>query len=84
MGAAGIERAHVVGLSMGGFVALHFGLRYADRAESVTVAGVGHGAKADQRDQFAADSEALAAGYEGLGSEAIAAQYADGRVDSHR
>ncbi len=28
MRAAGIERAHVVGISMGGFAVLHFGLRF--------------------------------------------------------
>ena len=28
MRAAGIDKAHIVGLSMGGFAALHFGLRY--------------------------------------------------------
>ena len=38
MKAATIERAHVVGMSMGGFAALHFGLRYAAMAESIVVA----------------------------------------------
>src|SRR5260370_11672421 len=35
-------RAHVVGLSMGGFATLHFGFRHAPRARSSTVAGCGH------------------------------------------
>ena len=35
----GIDRAHVVGLSMGGFATLHFGLRHAARALSLVVAG---------------------------------------------
>ena len=78
MGAAGIDRAHVVGLSMGGFAALHFGLRYPEMAESVTVAGCGYGARADQRQEFMADSEALAEAYERLGSAAVAEQYANG------
>src|SRR3989442_5525126 len=34
-----IERAHVVGLSMGAFATLHFGLAYPQRALSITVAG---------------------------------------------
>ncbi len=39
MNAAGIERAHIVGLSMGGFAALHAGLRHPDRAFSGVAAG---------------------------------------------
>lgn len=78
MRAAGIERAHVVGLSMGGFAALHFGLRYSEMASSITVAGCGYGARADQREEFMADSEELAATYERIGSEAMAEQYANG------
>lgn len=78
MRAAGIDKAHVVGLSMGGFAALHFGLRYPEMAESIIVAGAGYGARADQRAQFEADSDALADEYERIGSEAMAEQYANG------
>lgn len=39
-----IEKPHVVGLSMGGFAALHFGLTYPDRARSLVIAGCGYGA----------------------------------------
>ena len=39
MDALGVEAAHVVGLSMGGFATLHFGLHYPDRAWSLGVAG---------------------------------------------
>ena len=45
MDGAGIERAHVVGLSMGGFATLHFGLDYPERALSLVAAGVGYGAE---------------------------------------
>ena len=48
----GIERAHINGLSMGGFATLHFGLEYPDRALSLVVAGCGYGAKADARERF--------------------------------
>ena len=34
-----IERAHIVGLSMGAFATLHFGMAYGPRALSLTVAG---------------------------------------------
>src|ERR1700736_4844103 len=40
-----IAKAHIVGLSMGGFATLHFGLHYPDRALSLVVAGCGYGAQ---------------------------------------
>ena len=50
--ALAIEKAHVVGISMGGFATLHFGLAYADRALSLVVAGCGYGAEPGKRQQF--------------------------------
>src|ERR1700757_4743357 len=41
----GIAKAHVVGVSMGGFATLHSGLSYPDRALSLVVAGCGYGAE---------------------------------------
>ena len=38
-----IPKAHVCGLSMGGYAVLHFGLRHPERALSLTVAGAGYG-----------------------------------------
>src|SRR3989440_4198055 len=55
-----IDKAHVIGLSMGGFAALHFGFTYPDRARSLLVASCGYGAAPDQRAQFAAAAEAAA------------------------
>jgi pimeloyl-ACP methyl ester carboxylesterase len=56
----GIDTAHIVGLSMGGFAALHFGFRYPERARSLTVAGAGYGAHPDVRAQFARETAAVA------------------------
>src|SRR5262245_6361312 len=42
--ALSIDKAHVVGLSMGGFASLHFGFAYPERAHSLVVAGAGYGA----------------------------------------
>src|SRR4051812_42767761 len=42
--ALGLQRAHIVGLSMGAFATLHFGMAYGHRALSLTVAGGGYGA----------------------------------------
>ena len=55
-----IKAAHIVGLSMGGFATLHFGLRNAKRALSLTIAGCGYGAALDKREQFKREAEAVA------------------------
>ncbi|MET4576166.1 alpha/beta fold hydrolase [Ottowia thiooxydans] len=49
---AGIERAHIVGLSMGGFAALHMGLDYPSRVRSLCVAGAGYGAEPEKAESF--------------------------------
>ena len=49
---AGIERAHVVGLSMGAFATLHFGLDHPERALSLVCAGIGYGAEKAQEARF--------------------------------
>ncbi|HXM58872.1 MAG TPA: alpha/beta hydrolase [Candidatus Dormibacteraeota bacterium] len=71
----GIERAHVVGLSIGGFCSLHLGLRHPDRALSLTVAGCGYGAQPDLRERWQAETEASAYLFEHEGAEATAELY---------
>jgi pimeloyl-ACP methyl ester carboxylesterase len=60
----GLERAHVVGLSMGGFAALHVGISHPGRARSLVVAGCGYGAEPDKKEKFRAECEAAAASFE--------------------
>jgi pimeloyl-ACP methyl ester carboxylesterase len=55
-----IDRAHVVGLSMGGFAALHCGFRHPTRTLSLTVGGCGYGAERSQRETFRTESETIA------------------------
>src|SRR5919202_128737 len=74
----GIERAHVVGLSMGGFATLHFGFRHAARARSLTVGGCGYGAEKDQRERFRGEAEAVAEFLKTKGIAAFAEKYAYG------
>ena len=50
--ALAIDKAHIVGISMGGFAVLHFGLAYPGRALSLMVAGCGYGAEPGKRQQF--------------------------------
>lgn len=73
-----IDRAHVVGHSMGGFSAMHFGLDFADRARSVVLGGLGFGAKPDTADQFRAEVAAVADRWEKEGAQAFAPIYGAG------
>ena len=72
-----IDRAHVVGLSMGGFAALHVGIAYPKRARSLVIAGCGYGAEPDKKEKFRAECEAAAASFEANWAEA-AKKYALG------
>lgn len=74
----GIERAHVVGLSMGGFATLHFGFRHPERALSLVVGGCGYGAEPEQRETFRAEAAAIAAFIAERGMAAFAEKYAYG------
>lgn len=75
MDGLGIDRAHLVGCSMGGFAVLHFGLHHPDRARSITAIGAGYGARPDQRADFAANCEATAARILDDGLEAASRSY---------
>jgi len=55
-----IDKAHICGLSMGGYAALHFGIRFPQRARSLAICGAGHGSDPSTRDQFLKDAEELA------------------------
>jgi pimeloyl-ACP methyl ester carboxylesterase len=65
--AAGIARAHVVGLSMGGYTALMLAAKYPDRVISCTAAGAGSGALKTTRAQFLEECRLAAAAYERAG-----------------
>lgn len=73
-----ISLAHVVGLSMGSFATLHFGLRYPQKARSLVIAGCGSGAQPSKRAQFQEEAEATAQLYEREGSAVAAARHAQG------
>jgi pimeloyl-ACP methyl ester carboxylesterase len=76
--ALAIARAHVVGLSMGGFATLHFGLNNPERALSLTVAGAGYGAEKHLEAQFRAASAEVAQQFESKGAKAFAEIYGSG------
>jgi pimeloyl-ACP methyl ester carboxylesterase len=74
----GAPKAHVVGLSMGGFATLHFGLRHPRRALSLCVGGCGYGAEPDKREIFRAEADTIAATLRKDGMKAFAERYAYG------
>jgi pimeloyl-ACP methyl ester carboxylesterase len=73
-----LERAHIVGLSMGAFATLHFGMAHGSRALSLTVAGGGYGAHPAQYARFQADSRANAEFIRREGMAKFAATYGHG------
>src|SRR5262249_33983614 len=73
-----IEKAHIVGISMGGFAVLHFGFAYPERARSLVVAGCGYGAQPEKRQQFAEETGRTAAQIESRGMTEVAKTYGKG------
>ena len=73
-----VDKAHVVGLSMGGLAVLHFGLTYPARARSLLVGGAGYGSEAGERDKFRAEATTIAARLERDGMAKFAEAYAYG------
>jgi pimeloyl-ACP methyl ester carboxylesterase len=80
MDALKIDKAHVVGHSMGALTALLVGLKYPGRCISVTAAGCGYGSSPDPKivEQTRAASRETARMFETEDFRSAAARYADG------
>ncbi len=74
----GIAKANVVGLSMGGFTALHLALNHPERVISAVVAGAGYGAQPERAAAFRAESMITAAAFAAEGAAKVAERYAIG------
>ena len=74
----GVERAHIVGLSMGAFATLHVGLAAPQRALSLMIAGCGYGAAPGHADAFRSEVTAVADEFEARGMETTARRYTRG------
>jgi pimeloyl-ACP methyl ester carboxylesterase len=68
----GIDRAHIVGLSMGGYAALQFGLRHPGKASAIVAAGAGTGSPPSLREAWLKEAPATARGFLERGIEAMA------------
>src|SRR5260370_39478767 len=55
-----IERAHLVGLSMGGYAALQCGVRYPEKTSAIVAASVGTGSHPSYRDAWLRETSLLA------------------------
>jgi 3-oxoadipate enol-lactonase len=77
-----IEKAHLVGLSMGSYSSLQIGLNAPQRAHSMTLAGVGSGSNLANLDAFRKQCMANAEQFEGIGSVEVAkvTREAPGRI----
>ncbi len=78
-----IDRAHIVGCSMGAFAALHFGMEYGTKAKparalSLTLIGCGSGAHPAGYAKFQADSVVRAGTIRKEGMAKLAATYGHG------
>jgi pimeloyl-ACP methyl ester carboxylesterase len=73
-----IDKAHIVGLSMGGMATLHFGLTHPSRALSLLVAGAGYGSESAEREKFRNEAVVIAGRLEREGMAAFAEAYAYG------
>ena len=73
-----VPQAHVVGLSMGGYATLHFGLNYPQMARSLVVAGCGYGSVSGDREKFQQDTAQVAQRIQNDGMQAMAAVYSKG------
>ena len=76
--ALGIDKAHIVGLSMGGFCTVHFGLRTPQRALSLVVAGAGYGCEKEFEEYFRGVSLEVADNFEKQGAKEFSKVYALG------
>ncbi|WP_256872620.1 alpha/beta fold hydrolase [Candidatus Entotheonella palauensis] len=73
-----LDQAHLVGLSMGGYAVLHFGLNYPGLARSLVVAGCGYGSASEDREKFQQDVEQTAQRIERNSMQDMAAMYSRG------
>jgi proline iminopeptidase len=77
-----IDKAHLVGLSMGSYSSLQIGLNAPQRARSMTLAGVGSGSNLANLEAFRKQCVANAEQYESIGSVEVAkvTREAPGRI----
>lgn len=74
----GAERVHLVGLSMGGFAALHLTMEHPRRVASVALASCGWGAEPHRMEQFRSECQSVADAFATQEMTHVAQRYAEG------
>lgn len=74
----GIDKAHLIGLSMGGYTCLQVALNHPERVRSLVLAGTGSGFERDFVEEFHQHSRALGDQFEREGAAAVARTYGMG------
>jgi pimeloyl-ACP methyl ester carboxylesterase len=77
MDAIGVANANIVGLSMGGFAALHVAMRNPEKVRALVVAGCGYGAKSSEQSSFAVTVTSEADHAQDIGMAAYARELAN-------
>jgi len=72
----GLDRAHIVGTSMGAYAALQFGLRYPKKASGIVAAAAGSGCSPSQRDAWLKQTQILARSFIDRGMNVMAEKIA--------
>jgi len=70
-----IDKAHIVGLSMGGYTVVQIGIHHPQRAHSLTAAGAGSGSERAYMEEFRKNALATADLFEKAGSAEVARTY---------
>ena len=70
-----IDKAHIVGLSMGGYTVVQIGIHHPQRALSLTAAGAGSGSERARTEEFRKSCLALADEFEKKGSDHVVRTY---------
>ncbi|MBV9909319.1 MAG: alpha/beta fold hydrolase [Hyphomicrobiales bacterium] len=76
MDGLGVEQAHVVGLSMGAYAALQFGLRCPNRVSAIVSAAAGSGSSPSYRHEWLRESAVLARAFSERGPATLAEKIA--------
>ena len=74
----GVDKADVIGISMGGFAGLHLAMQHPARVRSLVIAGTGYGAHPSEAPRFRRECDAIARVIEDSGMESFARRYLSG------
>lgn len=78
LAAAGVERAHLIGLSMGAFCALNVALTRPELVVSMVIASIGYGAAPATRTRFQTECAALADAFDNEPQDKVAVRFNNG------